>query len=204
MAKQKCGILLFFEAVGLNGGRGLLSSPALFVLDTCVKKFVCNLRLKGSLTFLFRRPQSWIVADFGCGEALISASVSQKVHSFDLCALNERITVCNMTSVPLENHSVDVAVFCLSLMGTNIVDFLVEAGRVLRVGGILKIAEVGSRFENIKQFIHKIERLGFELLKKKSGEKNYFVMFEFKKTPQQPAKAMLPEIKLKPCAYKKR
>lgn len=36
--------------------------------------------------------------------------------------------------VPLEDESVDVAVFCLSLMGTNIRDFLEEANRVLKPG----------------------------------------------------------------------
>lgn len=36
--------------------------------------------------------------------------------------------------VPLSPASVDVAVFCLSLMGTNLVDFLTEAHRVLKLG----------------------------------------------------------------------
>ena len=37
-----------------------------------------------------------------------------------------------LTQVPLPNNSVDIAIFCLSLMGTNLVDFLVEAKRVLK------------------------------------------------------------------------
>lgn len=36
--------------------------------------------------------------------------------------------------VPISSASVDVAVFCLSLMGTNLVDFLREAHRVLKPG----------------------------------------------------------------------
>ena len=36
--------------------------------------------------------------------------------------------------VPLKPASVDVVVFCLSLMGTNLVDFLREAHRVLKLG----------------------------------------------------------------------
>lgn len=35
--------------------------------------------------------------------------------------------------VPLEDDSIDVAVFCLSLMGTNLADFLVEANRTLKL-----------------------------------------------------------------------
>ncbi|GFV88994.1 hypothetical protein TNCV_4911942 [Trichonephila clavipes] len=47
--------------------------------------------------------------------------------------------------VPLPNESVNVAVFCLSLMGTNLKDYLRETFRILKVGGTLKIAEVESR-----------------------------------------------------------
>ncbi len=36
--------------------------------------------------------------------------------------------------MPLASASVDVAVFCLSLMGTNMTDFLMEAHRVLKPG----------------------------------------------------------------------
>lgn len=36
--------------------------------------------------------------------------------------------------VPLPDASVGIAVFCLSLMGVNLVDFLAEANRVLKNG----------------------------------------------------------------------
>ena len=51
-----------------------------------------------------------------------------------------------MTNVPLENESIDAAIFCLSLMGVDYGDALVEASRVLRDKGKLFIAEVRSRF----------------------------------------------------------
>ena len=44
------------------------------------------------------------------------------------------IQYSHSAQVPLEDESVDVAVFCLSLMGTNIRDFLEEANRVLKPG----------------------------------------------------------------------
>lgn len=70
-----------------------------------------------------------------------------KVHSFDLVACCDLVTACDMAKVPLPDGSVDVGVFCLSLMGTNLADFVREAHRVLKGDGVLKIAEVRSRFE---------------------------------------------------------
>ncbi|KAG1234961.1 hypothetical protein G6F68_018946 [Rhizopus microsporus] len=76
-----------------------------------------------------------------------------KVLSFDLIAKNELVTACDISKLPLEANSVDVVVFSLSLMGTNYLEFLKEAHRVLKVGGELKIAEVVSRFSDIDRFI---------------------------------------------------
>lgn len=50
------------------------------------------------LFFCCRRP-SLEVADFGCGDAKLSRSVPNKVHSFDLVAVNEHVTVCDMAKV---------------------------------------------------------------------------------------------------------
>jgi len=88
-----------------------------------------------------------VVADLGCGEARLAASVPNLVHSFDLVAASSRVTACDIADLPLEAASVDIAVFCLSLMGTDFLSFLREAARVLRAGGRLIIAEVKSRFE---------------------------------------------------------
>jgi len=92
-------------------------------------------------------PATAVVADMGCGEARLAASVPNKVHSYDLVAANPSVTACDIAHVPLPDASVDVVVFCLSLMGTNYLDFLQEADRILRPGGRLLIAEVRSRFE---------------------------------------------------------
>ncbi|RYH20882.1 methyltransferase domain-containing protein [archaeon] len=97
-----------------------------------------------------RHHSSAVVADMGCGEARLAASVRNTVHSFDLVAANASVTACDIAHVPLFNNTVDIVVFCLSLMGTNLVDFVKEAHRILKVGGLLKVAEVRSRFQDNK------------------------------------------------------
>lgn len=39
-----------------------------------------------------------------------------------------------MFQVPLEKDAVDVVVFCLSLMGTNLNEYIREANRILKKG----------------------------------------------------------------------
>uniref|UniRef100_T1JBQ7 Ribosomal RNA-processing protein 8 n=1 Tax=Strigamia maritima TaxID=126957 RepID=T1JBQ7_STRMM len=148
------------------------------------------------------RSKSLVVADFGCGDASLAARVTNTVHSFDLVALNDRVTECDMAHVPLEDRSVDIAVFCLSLMGTNFIDYLVEANRVLKFNGLLKIAEIKARFKSTEIFTKIIQRLGFKLLNKDESHK-MFVYFNLKKL-NGITKGGLPKLKLKPCVYKKR
>jgi len=55
------------------------------------------------------------------------------VRSFDLVKVNEHVEVCDMADVPLQDGTVDVAVFCLSLMGTNFLGFVREACRYTKL-----------------------------------------------------------------------
>ncbi|XP_017271744.1 ribosomal RNA-processing protein 8 [Kryptolebias marmoratus] len=155
------------------------------------------------ISYIQKRPPSLVVADFGCGDCKIARSVKNKVHSFDLAATCELATVCDMAHVPLGDGSVDVAVFCLSLMGTNLAEFLAEANRVLKLGGILKIAEVASRFESERSFITALARLGFKMTSKDT-ENSHFYSFECVKTGNAPKTVKKFGLQLKPCLYKKR
>ncbi|RVE65072.1 hypothetical protein OJAV_G00131850 [Oryzias javanicus] len=150
-----------------------------------------------------KKPSSLVVADFGCGDCKIARSVKNKVHSFDLAATCELVTVCDMSKVPLRDASVDIAVFCLSLMGTNLADFLAEANRVLKNGGILKVAEVASRFENVRNFITALSSLGFKMVSK-DVQNTHFHSFDFIKTGNAPKNVKKFGVQLKPCVYKKR
>ncbi|XP_051005108.1 LOW QUALITY PROTEIN: ribosomal RNA-processing protein 8 [Acomys russatus] len=154
---------------------------------------------------LRQKPASLVVADFGCGDCRLASSIRNPVHCFDLASLDPRVTVCDMAQVPLGDESVDVAVFCLSLMGTNIRDFLEEANRVLKPGGLLKVAEVSSRFEDIRSFLGAVTKLGFKVIYKDLTNSHFF-LFDFEKTgpPRVGPKAQLSGLKLQPCLYKRR
>ncbi|KAM9318319.1 uncharacterized protein rrp8 isoform 2-T2 [Pholidichthys leucotaenia] len=155
------------------------------------------------ISYIQRKPSSMVVADFGCGDCKIARSVKNKVHSFDLAAVCDLVTVCDMAHVPLSRDCVDIAVFCLSLMGTNLADFLAEANRVLKMGGILKIAEVASRFDNERNFVTALSSLGFKMASKDT-ENTHFYSFEFVKTKTAPEDVKKFGLQLKPCVYKKR
>lgn len=148
-------------------------------------------------------PSSYVIADFGCGEARLAQSVPNTVHSFDLIAANDSVVACDMANVPLSNGCVDVCIFCLSLMGTNVSDFIKEARRVLRKNGLLKVCEIASRFTSEDDFVHKVERFGFKLKHKKPFNK-LFIDFEFKAVTGGKSGSKLPRIELKPCLYKRR
>ena len=148
------------------------------------------------------QPKSLVVADLGCGDAELSASVPQRVHSFDLVAANERVTACDIAEVPLGDASVDVAVFCLALMGSNFADFLREAHRLLRPRGTLKIAEVASRVTDAEGWNALLAALGFDEVSRDASN-THFVLYEYQKSDRAP-KGTLPATQLKACIYKKR
>ena len=96
------------------------------------------------------------VADLGCGDAHLAASLSTdlkklklKILSYDLAAPSPLITQADIKNLPLKDCSVDIAVFCLALMGTNWIEFVEEAWRVLRWKGELWVAEIKSRLGRV-------------------------------------------------------
>mmetsp|Transcript_22339 Transcript_22339/g.30506 ORF Transcript_22339/g.30506 Transcript_22339/m.30506 type:complete len:279 (-) Transcript_22339:346-1182(-) len=150
-----------------------------------------------------------VIADLGCGDARLAESVSNRVHSFDLVSLNPNVTACDIASLPLPDNSVDICVFCLALMGTNLSDYIREAARILHDGkGILKIAEVRSRFEGadsgggLEDLKTSIENLGFECTSCTADNK-MFAMMEFKSSPSRATTEHI-SIRAKPCLYKRR
>lgn len=126
-----------------------------------------------------------IIADLGCGDAALAtqlqphlSALNLRVHSFDLAAPSPLITKADIANLPLPDGSVDVAVFCLALMGTNWLDFIDEAWRVLHWKGELWVAEIKSRFGRVsngkdrkvvEHSVGKRQKKKIEAARKKTG-----------------------------------
>ncbi|KAF2485309.1 methyltransferase-domain-containing protein [Neohortaea acidophila] len=96
-----------------------------------------------------------VIADLGCGDARLASTLTAsgdtkrlnlKLHSFDLHGTPPYVTKADIAHIPLKDGSVDVAILCLSLMGTNWLSFIEEAHRILHWKGELWVAEIKSRF----------------------------------------------------------
>ncbi|OWB56802.1 hypothetical protein B5S28_g2716 [[Candida] boidinii] len=155
-----------------------------------------------------------VIADMGCGEAQLAYDIesfmqkiksndilkkgkknnkrnsinfknlSITVHSFDLKKINDKITVADIKNVPLNNESCTIVIFCLSLMGTNFLDFIKEAYRILSPRGELWISEIKSRLSDTKgeEFIQILKKFGF-YHKTTNDSNKMFTEFEFFKPP---------------------
>jgi hypothetical protein len=113
-----------------------------------------------------RQRSGYVIGDFGCGEAKLADQLSDRhtVHSFDHVAINDKVVACDMAHAPLDDETLDVAVFSLSLMGSNFGDYLREAHRTLKLDGHLHIIEATERFSGREQFAEGLKALGFDVV----------------------------------------
>lgn len=106
-----------------------------------------------------------VVGDFGCGENLMKNCIENKVYSFDHCAMpgDDSVIVCDMAHTPLEDNSLDIAVFSLALWGTNYEDYFKEAYRLLNYDGLVYIAEPSKSYsaEDRNNLMEMLKRNGF-------------------------------------------
>jgi superfamily II DNA or RNA helicase len=105
--------------------------------------------------------KDFVVADLGCGENLLKNELPKnKVLSFDHIAIDDSVTECDISNLPINSETVDVSILCLALMGTNYEDYITEAYRILKPMGFLFISEPKGKWtgkENeLKSIIQKI------------------------------------------------
>ena len=142
-----------------------------------------NGEIIGKVDPLPRRRGTCTIADLGCGDAHLAASLhplrsslNLNLLSFDLAKGDtpnkNLITVAdisNLLSVGVRDNSVDIAICCLSLMNTNWVSVVDECSRTVRGGGEVWVAEIKSRFARQGQ-IGKKKGDGIGKKKKAKGE----------------------------------
>ncbi|KAI1196190.1 methyltransferase-domain-containing protein [Nemania serpens] len=102
---------------------------------------------------LVRTSGTCTIADLGCGDAKLATVLQSEkrklninILSYDLQSPSPLVTRADIANLPLADGSVDVVIFCLALMGTNWLDFIEEAYRILHWKGELWVAEIKSRF----------------------------------------------------------
>lgn len=108
-----------------------------------------------------------VVADFGCGENLMKTFIpNNKVYSFDHVAIDSSVIACDMAHTPLENESIDIAVFSLALWGNNYEDYFKEAYRLMTYDGLMYIAEPSSSYtdDDRKNLINMLKNNGFTVV----------------------------------------
>ncbi|KAG6548270.1 hypothetical protein Mapa_010321 [Marchantia paleacea] len=160
--------------------------------------------------WLKARSPNLVLADFGCGDARLAKSVPNKVFSLDLVSSDPSVIACNMAKTPLVTSSIDVAVFCLSLMGTDYPTFIEEAHRVLKSRGWMVVAEVKSRLDagnggaGPQAFISALKSFGFALDSQDSSNKMFHMFYFQKEGFKHDAKRKINWPELKPCIYKRR
>lgn len=83
-------------------------------------------------------------------------------------------------------------------------NLLVFSFRFFPFSGQLKIAEVESRFADVRTFVENIKACGFQLINTDTSSK-FFVFLNFKKVRNmEKNNKQVPTFSLKPCLYKKR
>jgi hypothetical protein len=147
--------------------------------------------------WLAARPDRRMVADFGCGEMLLAKRLEKRqpahpheIHGFDHVAVDERVVACDISHVPLESASVDIAVLSLALMGSNYMDYLREAHRVLRIDGQLWLAETASRTGDDDAIKRSLKDMGFNV--SSIERRSQFVVVSAVRTVNEPKPSPLP------------
>ena len=87
-----------------------------------------------------------VIADLGCGRNELKNKVTalyRKWLSFDHIANDDSVIEADTTdlSAYVDDDSLDVAVYCLSLWGTNTEDYFKEASRMLKKNGTMYVVE---------------------------------------------------------------
>lgn len=123
------------------------------------------------------------IADLGCGMNKLKDLVKnyKAWYSFDHCAVDPSVVEADCSDLHeyLGDESIDSAVFCMSLWGTNYLDSIKEAHRYLKTGGTLYVVEPKDKVDQ-SVLLGEVVQLGFNLTNLVL-ERNGKTYFEYKK-----------------------
>jgi superfamily II DNA or RNA helicase/ribosome modulation factor/uncharacterized protein YeaC (DUF1315 family) len=114
------------------------------------------------------------IADLGCGKAHIAEHYNGdprfQFHNYDHVSTKSTIESCDISTLPLEDNTIEICILCLAMWGSNCVDYLREAKRVLETNGRLYIIEATKRWTDDEgqpadRLRKAVEDAGFEIRK---------------------------------------
>ena len=112
------------------------------------------------------------VVDLGCGYGEISQHFKNNnrfsFQNFDHVSCNEYVISRDIKDTRLDDSSIDIAIMCLSMWGSNCKDYLKEVCRILDIGGTLYIVEAYKRWndndENKNRLVELLEQNKFKIM----------------------------------------
>jgi hypothetical protein len=91
-----------------------------------------------------------MVVDMGCGKAHISRYFKNdkrfEFRNYDHVSCSEDVVSCDISSIGLDDNSVDYCILSLAMWGSNCQEYIIEAYRMLVTGGRLYIIEPTKRW----------------------------------------------------------
>jgi superfamily II DNA or RNA helicase len=114
------------------------------------------------------------IADLGCGKAHIAQHYNGdprfQFHNYDHISTKSTIESCDISTLPLEDNTIEICILSLAMWGSNCTDYLREAKRVLETNGRLYIIEATKRWTDDEtlpagRLRKAVEDAGFEIRK---------------------------------------
>ena len=122
------------------------------------------------------------IADLGCGKARVAEYFKDnklfKFYNYDHISCNNNIKNCDIKNLPLEDHSINYAILCLSMWGSNCKEYIAEAYRILEDNGILLIIEPTKRWmseDGTNKLINLIQENKLNIKKQHNCDKFIFL-----------------------------
>ena len=123
------------------------------------------------------------VVDMGCGKAWIARHFFGDARfaftNFDHVAVDALVTPADISAVPLDDDSVEIAILCLAMWGSNCATYVAEAARVLETNGLLYVVEPTRRWLNDDGAEHRLRALlvstGFRVMEEDVQKFSLFV-----------------------------